>query len=138
VRSKLEEGRDLFDALRSRTGGPDWREANVLLQQVMWDYAGLVRSETLLEAGLRVLLGLRDKARKTLMARNSHELMRALEVLNMIEIAAILFLTARERRETRGKHIRPDYPFANPLLEKLLVVRKADPEPRLEWRKMKR
>ena len=65
-------------------------------------------------------------------------IVRALEVLNMIEIAVLIFLTARERKETRGKHIRPDYPFTNPLLEKLLVVRRDDAEPRLEWRKIKR
>lgn len=138
AKARLEESGGFFDSVRNRTGGPDWREANVLLQQIMWDYAGLVRSETLLGAGLEVLHRLKEKARTAMIARNPHELGRALEVLNMIDVGILVFLAARERRETRGKHVRPDYPFANPLLEKLLVVRKVDEQPHLEWRKLKR
>jgi len=133
------EGRqDLFEAIRSRTGGPDWREANVLLQQVMWDYAGLVRSETLLEAGSRVLLGLREKARKTLVARNSHELMRALEVLNMIELAADRIPNGQGTKRNQGKNTSGRITVCQPAPRKLLVVRKDDTQPRLEWRKIKR
>jgi len=104
----------------------------------MWDYAGLVRSDTLLEAGQQALLRLKDKAYRTMTARNPHELMRCLEVLNMIEIGELVFTTARERKETRGKHIRVDYPFTNPLLEKLLVVRKMQGKPVLEWRTIRK
>jgi hypothetical protein len=31
-----------------------------------------------------------------------------------------------------------DYPFTNPLLEKLLVVKKVNGKPVMEWREMKR
>jgi succinate dehydrogenase/fumarate reductase flavoprotein subunit len=137
AKAGLDERAGLFEDMRNRTGGPDWREANVLLQQIMWDYAGLVRSETLLSAGLEILGRLEEKARTTMVARNPHELGRALEVLNMIEVGTLIFLAARERRETRGKHVRPDYPFANPLLENLLVVRKTGERPVLEWRRLK-
>lgn len=129
-----KENESLLLELRNRRVGPDWKEANIALQQIMCDYAGLVRSETLLEAGLRALLKVKEKAKKRMMARNSHELMRCLEVLNMIEIGELVFTTARERKETRGKHIRVDYPFTNPLLEKLLVVTKTEKGPMLEWR----
>jgi succinate dehydrogenase/fumarate reductase flavoprotein subunit len=135
---QLEASRGLFSGLREREDGPDWKEANTLLQQIMWDYAGLVRSETLLEAGLHALRRLKDKACTTLIARNSHELMRALEVLNMIEIGELIFVAAQDRKETRGKHIRVDYPFANPLLEKLLIVKRQDGKATTEWRKLKR
>ena len=63
---------------------------------------------------------------------------RALEVLNLIELGELTFLTARERKETRGKHNRVDFPFTNPLLEKLLVVKKVDDKPVMEWREMRR
>jgi succinate dehydrogenase/fumarate reductase flavoprotein subunit len=134
VGGQLEENESLLVELRNRKGGPDWRETNIALQQIMWDYAGLVRSETLLEAGRQALLRLKEKANSTMMARNPHELMRCLEVLNMIEIGELTFLAARERKETRGKHIRVDYPFTNPLLEKLLVVKRTEKGPLLEWR----
>ncbi|MEW6665290.1 MAG: FAD-binding protein [Thermodesulfobacteriota bacterium] len=138
VKARLDQCAGSFEDMRNRTGGADWREANVLLQQVMWDYAGLVRSETLLNAGIEVLSRLQQKVHTAMTARNPHELGRALEVLNMIEVGILVFLTARERKETRGKHLRPDYPFANPLLERLLVVRKMDERPVLEWRNLKR
>ncbi len=133
-----KENESLLLELRKRRVGPNWKEANIALQQIMWDYAGLVRSETLLEAGLRALLKVKEKAKKRMMARNPHELMRCLEVLNMIEIGELIFTTARERKETRGKHIRVDYPFTNPLLEKLLVVKKTEKGPVLEWRQARK
>jgi aspartate oxidase len=52
----------------------------------------------------------------------------------MIEIGELVFMTAKERKETRGKHIRVDYPFTNPLSEKLLIVKKTEKGPVLEWR----
>jgi succinate dehydrogenase/fumarate reductase flavoprotein subunit len=136
--SGLEENREIFKRLRGRNEGPDWEEGNVAIQQVMWDYAGLVRSETSLDAGLQALRRIKEKAYGTMLARNPHELMRALEVLNMIEIGELIFVTARERKETRGKHIRVDYPFTNPTLEKLLVLKKVENRPVFEWREMKR
>lgn len=138
IATRALENRNLFSRLRERQDGPDWQEANTLLQQLMWDYAGPVRSETFLEAGLRGLLRLRQKAYGSMIAGNAHELVRALEVLNLIELGELTFLTARERKETRGKHNRVDFPFTNPLLEKLLVVKKVDDKPVMEWREIKK
>lgn len=126
----------IFD-LRNRKVGPDWKETNIALQQIMWDYAGLIRSETLLSAGEHALSRLKEKAKNLMIARNPHELMRALEVLNMIEIGEIIFLTAKERKETRGKHIRVDYPFTNPLMEKFLLVKRGEKGPIIEWKEVK-
>lgn len=134
VETQVDRGISLIFNLRNRKVGPDWKETNIALQQIMWDYAGLIRSETLLSAGEQALLRLKEKAENMMIARNPHELMRCLEVLNMIEIGTLIFITARERKETRGKHIRADYPFVNPLMEKLLIVKKIEKEPALEWR----
>ena len=136
--SQFPETREIMRGLQGRREGPNWEEGNVAIQQIMWDYAGLVRSETLLNAGLQALGRIREKAYHTMVARNPHELMRALEVLNLIEIGELIFITARERKETRGKHIRVDYPFTNPILEKLLIVKKVEGKPVLEWREMKK
>ena len=138
IRSRVADDRNLFSGLRERQDGPDWQEANTLLQQLMWDYAGPVRSETFLEAGLRALLRLRRKAYGSMVAGNAHDLIRALEVLNLIELGELTFMAALERKETRGKHNRVDYPFTNPLLEKLLVVKKVEDKPVMEWRTIKR
>lgn len=127
----------LFSSFRSRQHGPSWKEANILLQQIMWEYAGLIRSKTILEAGLAALLRLREKAIKEMVATNPHELMRCLEVINMIDIGELVFRAAMERKETRGKHIRVDYPYTNPLMEKLLIVKRSKDGPVFEWREVR-
>jgi len=60
--------------------------------------------------------------------------MRCLEVLNLIDLGELVFLSAMERKETRGTHIRADYPFTNPLMEKMLICKKVKNSPVLEWR----
>ena len=127
VQSKLE-------GLRNRKIGATWKEANICLQQIMFDYTGQVRSETLLDAGLFAAERLTQKAHDTLTAANPHEMGRCLEVFNLLEIGKVIFVTAKERKETRGKHVRSDFPFTNPLLKKLLVVRQKQGSPSVEWR----
>ena len=65
---------------------------------------------------------LKQKAPSLLMARNAHELMHCIEVLNLLDLGELLLIAAAERRETRDRHIRSDYPFTNPLLDKWLLV----------------
>ena len=69
-----------IERLRTRAHGPDWKETNIALQQVLNDYAGMVRNEALLEQGLSHLRRLKEKADNELIARNAHELWRCLEV----------------------------------------------------------
>jgi len=139
---KAEESRLVQDRLKlyseilQREAGPSWKEANLTLQQIMSDYAGItVRSETLLKAGLKYLRDLKKKTLMTLLAENSHTLMRCLETLDLIDCGEAIFLTALERKETRGLHVRSDFPFTNPLLqEKFLTIQQERGEVRMEWR----
>ncbi|MBW1806060.1 MAG: FAD-binding protein, partial [Deltaproteobacteria bacterium] len=132
----VEERTKFYASFIERESGPDWKEANLALQQIMGDYAGVkVRSETLLKAGLKYLKDLKTKVADTLTADNSHTLMRALETVDLMDCGETIFLTALERRETRQQHIRSDFPFTNPLLaEKFLTVRQENGSPQLEWR----
>lgn len=130
----LEEKVSFIDELRKRENGPDWREVNIALQQVMSDYAGFVRSKNMLEAGLTHLDRLKKEASTTMIARNQHELMRALEVINLLELGELVCIAAGERKETRGWHERKDYPYKDPLLDKQLVVKKVDGKPVTYWR----
>ena len=116
--------------------GPDWKEANLALQQIMQDYAGVeVRSETLLESGLKYLTDLKKKIQTCITADHSHTLMRCLEVFHLIECGEVVFLAALERKETRGMHRRSDYPFTNPLLQdKFLTLWREKGQLKMAWR----
>ena len=136
ARAEIEEKKNVVREIASRKEGADWREANVALQQIMQDYAGLVRSETLLTAGLDYVRRLRDKARRSLKARNRWELTRCLETLNLLDLGELVLLAANERKETRALHNRSDYTLTDPMLDgKALYVWKENGVPTFEWRK---
>lgn len=135
----VQESLDFYEQLFARadgTGHPGWKEANVALGQIMNDYAGLeVRSENMFKAGLIYLRRLREKTRNILACTNSHDFMRCLEVLDLMEVGELVMLCGRERRECRGKHVRVDFPFTNPLNNnKFLQIQKVSGEPVLTWR----
>ncbi len=138
ARAQVEARKEEIRAMLGRKRGPGWKEANTALQQIMQDYAGPIRSETLLNAGLIHVRRLKEKVRTSLVAHDRHELVRSLEVMNLVDLAELLFLAALERKETRAGHVRVDYPFTNPLLDKLLMVRKGEKGPVMEWKALQR
>ena len=138
LRLQVEQATARLEAMRSRTVGATWKEANICLQQIMYDYTGEVRSESLLNAGAFALERLGQKAEESVTAANPHELCRCLEVFNLLDVGKIIFATANERKETRGKHIRTDYPFTNPLLSQLLMIKQVDGAPVMQWRPVKK
>lgn len=133
------ERADFYARIMNGEDGADWREANLALQQIMNDYAGVqVRSETLLRAGLKYLGDLRRKAVATIQANDAHTLLRCLEVMDLMDCGEAIFYTALERKETRAMHIRSDFPFTNPLLsDKFLTIRLKGGKPELQWRNRK-
>jgi succinate dehydrogenase/fumarate reductase flavoprotein subunit len=132
----VQERIEFCSEILTRKSGPDWHEANLALQQIMQDYAGVqVRSETLLKAGHKYLADLKTKVLKEMTADSSHTLMRCLEVLHLIECGEVIFHAALERKETRGMHRRSDYPFTNPLLQdKFLTLWQEKGEVKTAWR----
>ena len=56
----------------------------------MQDYAGVMRSEKMLEAGHGYLKNLRKKITAGMIARNRWELTRCLEVFNLLDIGEIV------------------------------------------------
>jgi len=135
----VEDRVGLYSDILARESGPTWQEANLALQQIMADYAGVtVRSETILKAGLKYLRDLNESVRTTLVAENSHTLMRALETIDLMACGETVFLTALERKETRKQHLRSDFPFTNPLLtDKFLTIKLMNGKPLLAWRDKK-
>jgi len=133
-RVMIDEKKAMIDQVRGRENGPDWEETNVALQQTMFDYVGHVRNESLLLQGLQHLRRIKEKAQNTMLARNPHELGRCLEVFNMLDIGELTFAMALDRKETRGLHVRPDYPFTNPTLNLAHIISQENGRKKIQWR----
>ena len=134
-KARIEERKNFIDALQDRKKGADWRDANIALQHVMYDYAGLARSETMLEAGLNHLHRLKKTVHNTMTAKDRWQLTRCLEILNLYDLAELVFTAALDRKESRGLHQRVDYPLTDPMLnEKILIVKKVNDKPTTRWR----
>ncbi|MEW5799706.1 MAG: L-aspartate oxidase [Bacteroidota bacterium] len=115
-------------AVKQKTGNgvpsniPDWDESGTMnseewvlvshnrkeIQQLMWDYVGIVRSNhRLLRAQRRIQLiqdEVRDFYRRT---KVSEEL---IELRNLALVADLIIRSALERKESRGLHFTTDYP----------------------------
>lgn len=117
------------------TATPDWKEINIAIQQVMTDYCGpIVRSEHILSTGLQHLKRIQKKA-LTVHCADNHEFMRCLEAEDLALVGELAFISALERKETRGKHNRVDFPFTNPLLDnKFVTIEKRNGVPETGWR----
>ena len=94
-----------------------------------------MRSETLLNAGRDYLKQLRHSAERQMGATCSHTLMRAAEVLDLMDCGEAIMNAALARQETRANHVRSDFPFTNPLLaDKFLTVGLEGDEVVARWR----
>jgi succinate dehydrogenase/fumarate reductase flavoprotein subunit len=139
VRGEIDEKKDFFEKIRHRETGVTWQEVNVSLNQILYDYIGTFRYENMLKAGYSHLQRLKEKAYGTMMAKNQHELMHCLEVLNLLDIGEVIFVAVSERKETRDKYSRLDYPFTNPVLDgKMLICKKLGNKPVAQWREIRR
>lgn len=137
----IAETEKLYQSFLDRQNGSNWKEANIMLQQIMLDYiGGEKRSGSLLKAGIKYLHDLKDMTYREVACENAHDLMRTLEVLDMLDVCEVGALMAENRKETRGKnHFRPDYPFTNPLLsQQFQTAELIDGEAKLTFRKNRR
>jgi succinate dehydrogenase/fumarate reductase flavoprotein subunit len=79
------------------------------------------KSEGKLREGIRRLGSLRKVFLPKLMAENPHFLMRSLEVRNLLDVSEAHIQASLERNETRGHHVRLDYPDSNPELDGMIM-----------------
>lgn len=107
---KLEKWQQIL-----RGDGKNWPQAlKKGLQQAMWEGAGPLRHE---EGLLKVLnqLGLLEKAATSLYLKKdgtlSRQILDAIELIQMLFVAKAIVLSALQRRESRGAHLRSDYPY---------------------------
>jgi len=117
--------------------GTEPMELESAIRYICDRYTGLYKAEGKLREGLRRLGSLRREFLPRLMAKNPHYLMRCLEVRNIMDMAELHIQASLERKETRGDHIRLDYPESNPVWDGMLLYqRMEDGKAVLEMRKV--
>ncbi len=82
-----------------------------------------MRTEGSLREALEGIKGLMGKA-NNLAARNSREMLVALEVPMALDAAGLIIRAAMERTESRGAHFREDYPDEDDSWLKTVILRK--------------
>jgi fumarate reductase flavoprotein subunit len=128
-----DEQRRLERDLLSRPAGPD-RIAVIRaeMQQVMEASAGIYRDGDALAKGAEALRELQQRARSATLDDRSHtfntELIAALELSNMLDVAEAIIVCALRREESRGAHQRTDFPVRDDdrFLAHSLVYRQPD------------
>lgn len=139
VRAQINRQWDMVKDIRERDVAAKWQEAYYALQLCMEDYCGSVRSQTMLEAGSDYIGRIKTRVPNLLMAENAHELMHCLEAINAIDVAQAVFTAALDRKETRGRHIRSDYPLNNAMLsDQIHLIKLVNGNPAIEWRQVKK
>ncbi len=99
-----------------RKNGMDWKELNAGACRIMQDYCGELKSEELLGIGLRWFAELEAGEAANAYARNPHELMRLLEVFNIISNGKMIMEACRVRKASNPSigFTRLDYPAVDP------------------------
>ncbi len=83
------------------------------LQKTMWDFVGPARTEKKLEKGLEALSSIKEEAKDLNISSvkiYNTELIDAIELGFMIPVSMCVAESAYERKESRGSHVRLDYP----------------------------
>ena len=106
--------------------GTEPMELECAIRYICERYVGMFKSEGKLREGLRRLGSLKRVFLPKLMAKNPHYLMRCLEVRNIVEMAEVHINAALERKETRGNHIRLDYPEKDPARDNILTYQRME------------
>jgi len=82
------------------------------VQDMMWEHAGVLRTERKLKSGLKKLEVLKKKisGMSAPQKMNTREFIAALDVFHMITPCEAILKCALLRKESRGGHARTDYP----------------------------
>lgn len=121
----IQAAHDDLDAL-IREGDELARPLQRAVRDTMWEFCGVVRSEAGLRQGMEKLTELEAAAQHVDVRPNSEgygDLALALDLRGSLMAAEATIRPALERRETRGAHIRSDYPRLDPSFEVNFVVR---------------
>jgi succinate dehydrogenase / fumarate reductase flavoprotein subunit len=137
---------DTADELRRLLNGPGREPAADIraeLQEEMFDLAGIIRNEEGLTKLLGILANLRDRYMSIGVQdkgrRYNTELMEAVELGFLLDIAETVATAALARDESRGGHYREDHPlrYDDHWMRHSLSYRREDAPPELQYKDVK-
>lgn len=113
------------------------RQMSRRLKDIMWKYCGIEREEAGLKKGLAEV----REMEKEILLQNSFsgqsrewaygayplKVREALELMMMIKLSQLVLASALFRKETRGHHIRVDFPLAEGRAKHTLVIKGRQP-----------
>ncbi|MCV7282092.1 FAD-binding protein [Mycolicibacterium flavescens] len=112
-RVAVSAARDEIDEVLSVNGAENVRSLQRSLRNTMTEYAGVVRDESGLQAGLRGITEIEERAAGLGVhpdIAGFHDLAHAFDLKSSLVAARATVEAALERRETRGCHNRSDHP----------------------------
>jgi succinate dehydrogenase / fumarate reductase, flavoprotein subunit len=109
-----------FDVIRQGKGKLPASDMKKEMQHIMQKYAGVFRTESLLQDGALALNALSDRLPELKVSESSllwnNELLEVLELHNLMLLGRATLHAALQRSESRGAHFRQDYPERNDAL----------------------
>lgn len=120
-----EEAHRIKSLIKSSEIKPSEIKENI--KKLMWEKVSIIRNEEGLNQALKELLEIKNNLSKMNVSDKTQyntDLVTALEVINMVEIAILVVKAAILRRESRGAHFREDYPETNENWKKSIVLNK--------------
>jgi len=106
--------RQTIARLMEGDGGERHGQIRAELQSLMMDNVSVFRTEETLKTALEGLAGLKERYGRVTVQdkgrRFNTDLLEAIELGNLLELAEVTTFAARQRTESRGGHYREDYP----------------------------
>lgn len=107
-----------------REDGMDWRELNMAISKAMQNYCGGVKNDMLLLQGLELLEEYEREYVPQIKCRNPHELMRAHEVFDILDVSKLIINACLLRKSSSQPLCfeRSDYPETDPLEDQCFIT----------------
>lgn len=103
----------VFSHLKVKEGAEPL-EFETKIRMICERYGGIFRSEGMLKEGLSRLADIRKDWLHRIAASTPHDLMRAVDCHNLIDLAEAYLRTSLMREDTRASFFRKDFPIRNP------------------------
>lgn len=132
--------RAMLEDVLSRTQGEPVTVVRSALQQTMMDHVSVFRNEETLATALEDLKQIRERAKRVVIRDKSKrfntELMDAVELGFLVDLAEVITRSALNRTESRGAHSREDYPKRDDenWLKHTLIYREAEGAYRFDYK----